>query len=238
MTADQFPMGLYSLQAANLVGWSGDQSNQEWRKLQSEVDVKMTPHAPIWLQRSIHALEADLMAERARVKAAESRARTLQEKVAQDARVVLDAERERDQAVDAAAQLKTKLEASERIAAISDARAAELVARLDASEAERIAALAKLNLTAAPVQTAGTVAGSVERSRGHVGIVDLIVLVLLAAGLILTATLASPQVYFRQVAPIVSIAGTAAAAWALVILIRVLRRRRIGWPVKSKKAAA
>ena len=32
LTAEQFPMGLYAQQAANLSGWSGDYSHDEWRK--------------------------------------------------------------------------------------------------------------------------------------------------------------------------------------------------------------
>jgi hypothetical protein len=32
LTAEQFPMGLYAQQAANLSNWNGDQGHDEWRK--------------------------------------------------------------------------------------------------------------------------------------------------------------------------------------------------------------
>ena len=109
LSAGDFPMGLYSLQAVNLNGWAGDESHAEWGKLRDEVEAKLTPHAPLWIQRQIHALEADWSAAEARVKAAESRARQLQEKIGRDAQITLDAQRERDNAAEEIATLKAKL---------------------------------------------------------------------------------------------------------------------------------
>ena len=75
LTAGEFPMGLYNLQAVNLAAWNGDDTHPDWIKLRDEVEAKLTPHAPLWIQRQIHMLEADTSAAQARVKAAESRAR-------------------------------------------------------------------------------------------------------------------------------------------------------------------
>jgi hypothetical protein len=44
LTPDQFPMGLYSVQAANLVDWAGEHSNSGWAKLRAEVEAKIKPH--------------------------------------------------------------------------------------------------------------------------------------------------------------------------------------------------
>src|SRR5262249_41224026 len=46
LTAKEFPMGLYAQQAANLSGWSGDYSQDEWRKFRREFEAKLTPPAP------------------------------------------------------------------------------------------------------------------------------------------------------------------------------------------------
>jgi hypothetical protein len=56
-------MGLYAQQAANLSGWSGDYSHDEWRKFRREFEAKLTP---LWVRRQIDELEAELVGERTR----------------------------------------------------------------------------------------------------------------------------------------------------------------------------
>ena len=63
LTAEQFPMGLYAQQAANLSGWSGDYSHDEWRKFQREFEGKLTP---LWVRRQIDEIKAELVGERTR----------------------------------------------------------------------------------------------------------------------------------------------------------------------------
>ena len=63
LTAEQFPLGLYAQQAANLSGWSGDYSHDEWRKFQREFEAKLTP---LWVRRQFDELEAELVGERKR----------------------------------------------------------------------------------------------------------------------------------------------------------------------------
>jgi hypothetical protein len=82
LTAEQFPMGLYSQQAANLSGWSGDYSQDEWRKLQRAFEAKLMP---AWVRRQIDELEAELVAARARCEKLERRDRTLQAQIVKEA---------------------------------------------------------------------------------------------------------------------------------------------------------
>ena len=58
LTAEQFPMGLYAQQAANLSGWSGDYDNDQWRKFRREFEAKLTP---LWVRRQIDEIEAELV---------------------------------------------------------------------------------------------------------------------------------------------------------------------------------
>jgi TIR domain len=61
LTAEQFPMGLYSQQAANLSEWNCDVGHDEWRKLQRAFEAKMMP---AWVRRQIDGLEAELARRR------------------------------------------------------------------------------------------------------------------------------------------------------------------------------
>ena len=51
LTAEQFPLGLYAQQAANLSGWGGDYSHDEWRKFRREFEAKLTP---LWVRRQAY----------------------------------------------------------------------------------------------------------------------------------------------------------------------------------------
>src|SRR5262249_19174689 len=82
LSVEQFPMGLYSQQAANLVGWAGDAEHPEWRKLRREVEAKLRP---AWVERQINELEAELVAERARREATERRDSVLQASIVTEA---------------------------------------------------------------------------------------------------------------------------------------------------------
>jgi hypothetical protein len=75
LAVDDFPMGLYSQQAANLAHWTGDLAHAEWRKLAREVEAKLLP---AWVQHKVSELEAELVAERSRREAAERRDGALQ----------------------------------------------------------------------------------------------------------------------------------------------------------------
>jgi hypothetical protein len=114
LEAEHVPMGLYTHQAVKLVGWSGEDDDENWQKILGAIEAKITPHVSPWLQRAIHGLEADLAVERTRVKLAESRAKEIEKKSAKGAQTVLDAERERDKAVEEAAAAKVELAEKER----------------------------------------------------------------------------------------------------------------------------
>ncbi len=78
----EFPLGLYSTQAAVLAQWSGSTNHPEWDKLQRSIQEKVMP---IWAQRAIHQLEAELEAERARRLAEESRNQVQRVQIAREA---------------------------------------------------------------------------------------------------------------------------------------------------------
>jgi hypothetical protein len=159
LTADQFPMGLYTDQAANLTGWTGDEHHDGWRRLLIVIEDKMKPHAPLWLQRTIHTIDTNLMAERARVRSIEQRARALQDKIAQDAQAGLERERERDVAVEELATLKARLSEAAEAHATLAAQVEELQGRIRDTDNARQAAvdrLAKTEMLNAPAQKTKT----------------------------------------------------------------------------------
>jgi hypothetical protein len=138
LTAEQFPMGLYAQQAANLSGWSGDSGHQEWRKFRREFEAKLTP---LWVRRQIDELEAELVGERARREGAERRDRVLQAQIVKEAEAQQDLKRDRDKALDEVAALKTNVE--ELTQARADAKAKQAEAQ-QASTLERNKALAEV----------------------------------------------------------------------------------------------
>jgi len=121
--ADAFPMGLYSVQCANLADYSGNPSHPEWQKLQQEVEAKLMPP---WARRKVDGVEAQLVAERARREAAEHRDQTLQDQIATEARTQQDLKRERDRALSEVGALKAQLDEGARARAELDSRAVSL----------------------------------------------------------------------------------------------------------------
>jgi len=111
LAADQFPMGLYSVQGANLTAWAGDEQHDGWLRLQHEVESKLTP---LWVRRQIDTLEAELVAERARRDGAERRDRTLREQIVKEAQAQQELTRERDEAREELSAVKARLAVAER----------------------------------------------------------------------------------------------------------------------------
>jgi hypothetical protein len=107
LTAEQFPLGLYAQQAANLSGWSGDYSHDEWRKFRREFEAKLTP---LWVRRQFDELEAELVGERTRREGAERRDRTMQAQIAKEVELQQALKRERDDALDEVAAIKSTVE--------------------------------------------------------------------------------------------------------------------------------
>ena len=221
LSPDQFPMGLYNVQAANLVGWEGEYDNSGWAKLSAEVEAKIKPHAPLWLQNTIHSLEASLMSEKARVKATESRVRSLEAKIGGDASAGLESERERTRAVDELATLQIKLEqeTKARASLIEQGRALE----------EKLAQAANDQQVLTDRLGVVTLGGKarLKGSRGHLGVIDLVAWIALVGGLVFIQAPANSHSE-RQMRELLLIAAGASAAWALTVLVRLLLRRRIG----------
>ena len=134
IAADQFPMGLYTVQAANLCSWSGDAGDGEWLKLLSQVESKLTP---AWVRRTLDTLEAELVAERARRETAERRDRTLREQIAKEADARQQLRGDLADAVEQIAQLKVRAEAADRERTTEDPQVTELARQLAAAEGQR-----------------------------------------------------------------------------------------------------
>jgi len=133
LTAEQFPMGLYAQQAANLAGWSGDYSHDEWRKLRREFEAKLTP---LWVRRQIDEIEAELVGERARREGAERRDRTMQAQIAKEVEVQQELKQDRDKALDEVVALKATVEKLTQTGAVAAAREAEAERRDRALQAQ------------------------------------------------------------------------------------------------------
>src|SRR5580704_14012922 len=105
--AENFPMGLYAVQGANLASWTGNNDDPEWRKLLNAVQVRLTPR---WIRQMMDQLDAELVSERARREMAERRDRTLRDQIVKEAQASQQLQRERDDAREEAAALKARLD--------------------------------------------------------------------------------------------------------------------------------
>jgi TIR domain/PAN domain len=132
LTIQQFPMGLYAQQAANLAGWDGDTNHSEWRKLQREYEAKLMPG---WVRRQINELEAELVGERGRREAAEHRDSVLQSQIGKEAKIQQELKREGNEARDEVVALKGTVEELTRARSDAEAREAETAREVAALKA-------------------------------------------------------------------------------------------------------
>ena len=154
LTAQQFPMGLYAQQAANLADWNGDLNHKEWRKLRREYEAKLIP---TWVRQQLDELEAELVGERARRDGVERRDKTLQAQIAKEAQAHQDLKREFDKSLDEVATAKANLvELSQRL----DEANAQISASARRIEVAKSAARAAL-FTQNPIMQFGSIAAVV-----------------------------------------------------------------------------
>lgn len=132
LSTDMFPMGLYNVQAADLTSWTSDVTSPQWIKLRAEVEAKLTP---LWVQRRLHEIEAELTAERARRQAIESRDSSLQARIAKDAETEIQYQRELRLARDTATKANDLANREARQRSLLEQEIAELKDRLAASNA-------------------------------------------------------------------------------------------------------
>jgi hypothetical protein len=125
LAAEEFPVGLYVFQAAQLAIWHGNTHDDAWLRVLREIEDKLMP---LWAKQRIDQLEAQLDAERGRREATERRDRTLRDQIATEARTQADLKHERDRALEEIAAVKDQLStamrerdrALEEIAAVKD----------------------------------------------------------------------------------------------------------------------
>jgi hypothetical protein len=167
LTAEQFPMGMYSQQAANLIGWHGDLNDAEWGKLRGEVEAKLIPR---WMQPRIDELEAELTAERARREGAESRSRALRAQIAKEAEGDEDLRHERDKALDEVTALRATVQQLNRALSEANAQVAQVNQRATEVDAQRRAIEQRLQTAlgrAAEAEVSPHASPSPARSRVH-----------------------------------------------------------------------
>src|SRR5262245_24112544 len=121
LTAQQFPMGFYAQQAANLADWNGDLGHDEWCKLRREYEAKLMP---AWVRQRMDEKDAELVGERARRQGAEGRDRVLQAQIAKEAGAQQYLKEERDKALDKVAALKATVEELTRARSEAEAKQA------------------------------------------------------------------------------------------------------------------
>src|SRR5262245_47808618 len=158
LTAEQFPMGLYAQQAANLSGWSGDYSHDEWRKFRREFEAKLTP---LWVRRKIDEIEAELVGERTRREGAERRDRTMQAQIAKEVEVQQYLKEERNIALDEVAALKGMVEK------LTQARANATAKQAEAQQALKRERDSALDEVAALKQTVGELTQAREHAEAR-----------------------------------------------------------------------
>jgi hypothetical protein len=107
LTAQHFPMGLYTLQAVTLPNWKGDFEDTEWKKLCREVEDRLTP---LWVRQRTAEFEAELEAQRGRLAAVVSRDKVLRAQIAREARVQEELKHQHDKAMEEVGALKTAVE--------------------------------------------------------------------------------------------------------------------------------
>jgi hypothetical protein len=145
LTPEEFPMGLYTVQAANLTDWKDDVKHAEWKKLCREVEHKLTP---LWIKRQIDELEAELVAERARLAGVERREKVLQAQIVKEVQLQADLRQQHDKALNEATALKEDLRQARSEAkahAKAEARAVELSRRLNEAETHAVELSRRLN---------------------------------------------------------------------------------------------
>jgi hypothetical protein len=81
LTPEQFPMGLYTTQAVNLIHWRGEPGDENWVQLTREIEARV---APRWIRNRLLGLENEIRTEQTRRQIAETREANLQQKFVEE----------------------------------------------------------------------------------------------------------------------------------------------------------
>jgi hypothetical protein len=94
LSAEEFPLGLYTVQAGNLSRWTGADDDEEFLKLSRSLEAKLTP---AWLAGVLDGKDHVIADERARREALEGQVRALRDQITREgsARTQLQDEIER-----------------------------------------------------------------------------------------------------------------------------------------------
>jgi hypothetical protein len=142
LTPEQFPIGLYSTQGANLASWAGNPKDPEWESLQREVEARLTP---IWVRQRIQSLEARLLADDVRREAIASRDRVFQAELDKQIQAQLELSREKALALEEIESLKAQIEELTKLRTENDLSIQALTESLRGSQNELAIALQQLD---------------------------------------------------------------------------------------------
>jgi hypothetical protein len=159
LTAEQFPMGLWAQQAANLSDWKGDQGHDEWQKLRREYEAKLMPP---WVRQMIDEKDAELVAERARREGVERRDRILQTQIGKEVQLQQELKRELDESRHEVAALK------QAIAELNQARSEAEAKQAEAQRLERDNAFDEIAELKATVQKLSQARSDAEAQKAQV----------------------------------------------------------------------
>jgi hypothetical protein len=135
LTVEQFPMGFYSIQGADLSEWTGEAAHPQWKKLLVELEKKFSP--PLWIRNKLETMEAELMSERTQRSSAERRAESWRKQIAKEIGKQQSLQQERDDALAELESVKSRLRVSQQKGSKREATIAELSQKLDEHEEQR-----------------------------------------------------------------------------------------------------
>jgi hypothetical protein len=168
LRVQQFPMGLFNTQAANLSTWSGDSDDAEWQKLVTEIESKAMPG---WTARRVAHLDAALKAETKRREIAETREDAAEAQLNQEIDKQGQLRRDRERALAEAQTARSEL------AGLKEAAAEAQAARAELASLKEAAAKAQRDQAAVPIA-----APDGQRAFGRAALLGALVIGLLIGG--------------------------------------------------------
>jgi TIR domain len=138
LRVNQFPMGLFTTQAARLMAWSGSNVDAEWQNLLSQIEAKTIPP---WIERKIARYQGELNAERKRREAAQAQEDASEAQLAKEINGQGELRREREKAVNEAVAARAELAGLKKALSVAETQNAELHGRI--AQAERVGGTAQ-----------------------------------------------------------------------------------------------
>ena len=133
LRVDQFPMGLFTTQAARLMTWTGNGDDAEWRKLVTELQAKAMP---AWVTRQLALKDEEVTTERKKREAAQARGDAAHTQLEKEIAGHDDLRRAREQALAEAEKARAELAGVKEAFGSSKAQADDIRAEREKATAE------------------------------------------------------------------------------------------------------